>query len=493
MPHTFAPPPARPAVPPPSFPAAPAAPAPAPVADDRKISLSLAAILRGLPLSALTVEPNTVPDDVRVTLPFAPIEPQLSQGRVTVPEALFAGALPEGHREVLASDSGLSEIPLPLQEVFQNLPPAALAIRQDQVVEEVGNAYPTPFSQKADEDAQRFASPAAGEAPVAAPPAAPEAAAPSAPTIAFDRPLSAAPVPAEPVPEAAVVLPAEEPTVAEDQEKDDASGEEFGNLFVEETAPARDIPLDFGHDQPAEVETPAVEAKAPVEEKPEPAAPVEKPEPPAAELKPEPPVTEEPKPVLPAEEKPAAPPAPAPEAKREEPAPARTEEPKLAEPAPATNGSNGHAPERAASVRPAAANLPDSVLQTLFMTEDELDAKGIVRLVSALPGLEGCAVMFEDGLQLAGNFPSESDMEGFSAMAPPFFKRTRNFTGEINLGALHALTLHTERGLVSFFMHEHICLSVRHAGRGFLPGVREKLEVVTRELARMYATTAQTH
>ena len=37
-------------------------------------------------------------------------------------------------------------------------------------------------------------------------------------------------------------------------------------------------------------------------------------------------------------------------------------------------------------------------------------------------------------------------------------------------------------------MHDHICLSVRHAGRGFLPGVREKLEVVTRELARMYTS-----
>ena len=101
--------------------------------------------------------------------------------------------------------------------------------------------------------------------------------------------------------------------------------------------------------------------------------------------------------------------------------------------------------------------------------------------------------MFEDGLQLAGNFPSEGDAEGFSAMAPPFFKRSRNFTGEINLGALHALTLHTERGLVSFFMHDHVCLSVRHSGRGFLPGVREKLEVVTRELAKLYATTAQAH
>ena len=514
MPHTFAPPPVRPAVPPLSFAAAPAPAAPpAPVADDRKIHLSLAAILRGLPLSALTVEPNTVSDDVRVTLPFALVEPQLAQGRVVIPQAVFAGALPESHREVLASNSGLSEVPLPLQEVFQNLPPAALAIRQDQVVEEIGNAYPTPFSQKADEDAQRFGSSAAGEAPAAAPAAAPASAAPSAPPapeISVDRPLPAEPAIEDVAPEAATDAPAPKPAAREDEAEEDAPGEEFANLFVEESVPVRDIPLDFSGDKPVEAAEPVVEAKAPAEETPEPAAPEEvRPEPSGVESRLTPPAPEEPTPKAAPEEKPAemaepklaAPvgekaadqPAPAPAARREEPAAERVEAPKPPEPAPATNGFNGHAPERSVPVRPAAAptaSVQDSALQSLFMTEDELDAKSIVRLVSALPGLEGCAVMFEDGLQLAGNFPSEGDTEGFSAMAPPFFKRSRNFTGEINLGALHALTLHTERGLVSFFMHEHICVSVRHSGRGFLPGVREKLEVVTRELARMYATTA---
>ena len=516
MPHTFAPPPVRPAVPPLSFAPAPAPAAPpAPAADDRKIHLSLAAILRGLPLSALTVEPNTVPDDVRVTLPFALVEPQLAQGRVVIPQATFAGALPESHREVLASNSGLAEVPLPLQEVFQNLPPAALAIRQDQVVEEIGHAYPTPFSQKADEDAQRFGSPAAGEAPAAAQVAAPEPVAPGAPPeseVSVDRPLPAEPKVEDVLPEAAAIdASAPKPAVPEEETEEDVSGEEFANLFVEEPVPARDIPLDFGGDKPADMAEPLVEAKAPAEEKPEPAAPEEaRPEASDAGSKLALPTPEEPKPEAAREEKPAETaepnpealagekpddrPAPTLEAKREESAAEREETPKPAEPALALKGMNGHAPEPTAPVRPAptpAANLQDSALQSLFMTEDELDAKSIVRLVSALPGLEGCAVMFEDGLQLAGNFPAESDMEGFSAMAPPFFKRSRNFTGEINLGALHALTLYTERGLVSFFMHEHICLSVRHSsGRGFLPGVREKLEAVTRELARMYATAA---
>ena len=59
-------------------------------------------------------------------------------------------------------------------------------------------------------------------------------------------------------------------------------------------------------------------------------------------------------------------------------------------------------------------------------------------------------------------------------MSPPFYKRTMNFASELKLGALQAFTIYTETGLLSFFMHDDICMSVRHAGRGFLPGVREK-------------------
>ena len=125
------------------------------------------------------------------------------------------------------------------------------------------------------------------------------------------------------------------------------------------------------------------------------------------------------------------------------------------------------------------------------MTEDELDAKTVVRHVCLLPGITGCGVMFADGLRLAGNFP-DGDAEGFSAMAPPFFKRSGNFAHEARLGGLQAVTLYTDDALVSFFMHDDICLSVRHTGRGFLPGVREKLGIVVRELARMYSSEKPT-
>ena len=101
-PHAFPPPPSR--RPrrrrPRSRPRRPTRP---PAADDRKIELGLAAILRGLPCPRSTVEPTSVPDDVRITLPFALIEPQLSQGRVVRAAGRCSPRrCPKAHREVLA-------------------------------------------------------------------------------------------------------------------------------------------------------------------------------------------------------------------------------------------------------------------------------------------------------------------------------------------------------------------------------------------------------
>ena len=125
------------------------------------------------------------------------------------------------------------------------------------------------------------------------------------------------------------------------------------------------------------------------------------------------------------------------------------------------------------------------------MVEDDLDAKKVVKLASQLPGMKACTIMFTDGLKLAGNFSADQESEGFCAMTPAFFQKARTFTRELSLGELSAFTIHTERGLLmSFFMHENVCVSVAHSGRGFVPGVREKLQNITRQVAALYSTKA---
>ena len=368
--------------------------------------------MRGLPASAFAKEPEHVSDEASISLPFRLIQPQLSTGRITLPISVFIASLPEAYRDVIATDAGLTEVPLPLQEIFLNLPSSALSIRADQIVEEAGSTYLTPFSQKAEEDAKRFtpsnAAPPVLEEPAAAP---------------------AKISPPETVPESEAVADAEglfAPLVEEPK-----PATEMG------PTPAAPVPTEAPSEPPRDEKPVSTEVEAAGDVRPAPSSSAETDEPPAAIE-----TVDEPKPK---------------------------------------------AKAGAGASQPAPLTPAETVLQKLFMTEDELDAKTVVKLVSQLPGINGCAVMFGDGLRLAGNFPENGHAEGFSAMSPPFYKRTMNFASELKLGELQAFTIYTDTGLLSFFMHDDICMSVRHAGRGFLPGVREKLETVTRELAQMYS------
>lgn len=379
-----------------------------PVAKDQLIEMSLAAVLRGFPSTALVVEPTSVPDSARISLPFGLIEPQLSNGRVTIPLPVFRDALPSAFSHVLDGDCDLTEAPIPLQEVFQNLPANAISQRDDQIIEEARNTFPTPFSQKAEEDARRFGTPPPTVAAVAVEPTV------EAPVIA---PPEEAPAPVEEPP----VAPAPAETFADQAEVSESivPTEEAPAAIPDPESPAEQPP-DVSPEEPVQPEAPLKEAGDPL--------------------------------------------ASAPPATEETPAPVPKAIPPL--------------------VRPA-----DSALQTLFMTEDELDARMVARLASQLPGVNACSVMFQDGLLLASSQPQDGQTEGFSAMAPALFHKMLNFITELSLGELQACTLYTEDGLLSLFAHGDICLSVRHSGRGFLPGIREKFVTITRELAAMYAPT----
>lgn len=164
-----------------------------------KIALPLLPILKSLPPMQLTGDPGCVPPDVRLELPFALIEPQLAAGRISVTAKVFEVCLPVSFRGLFQAGSGAVDVSLPLQEVLKNLPAASLRMRDDQVDEEAGQNFATPFSAKAEEDAKRFNVPAK---PVAKPVVA--------------EPVAAA-VPVAPVAEPAKPEPvvANEPSVAD--------------------------------------------------------------------------------------------------------------------------------------------------------------------------------------------------------------------------------------------------------------------------------------
>jgi hypothetical protein len=121
-----------------------------------KIALALKPILNTLPPFQVTGDINAVPKDARIEFPFALIEPQLASGRIALKPADFAKALPAEYRSLFSADEAAAVVSLPLQDVLKNLPSTTLRMRDDQIEQEKGEDFATPFSAKAEEDAKRF-------------------------------------------------------------------------------------------------------------------------------------------------------------------------------------------------------------------------------------------------------------------------------------------------------------------------------------------------
>jgi predicted regulator of Ras-like GTPase activity (Roadblock/LC7/MglB family) len=237
---------------------------------------------------------------------------------------VFEVSLPETYRGLFKSGDGAADVSLPLQEVLKNLPTASLRMRDDQVEQEAGSNFATPFSAKAEEDAKRFNVPAT---PVAKP------------------------VVPEPV------------TVA-----------------IEEIA--------------------AADTAAPTE----------------------------------------------------------------------------------VSDRPLR-----TPLQVALDTDEKLDAKGVVAQINKIPGVKSCAILFGDGLSLAGTLPAELETDGLCAMAPSLMQRIENHLVDTKLGMIKGMTLSCTKGAITFFMHENLCLAALHASLDLPTETREKLARVIHELSRKYS------
>ena len=121
------------------------------------ITLSLKAVLQNLPAFQLNGDVGTVPEEERLTLPLALIEPQLASGRISIAPDVFEAALPEKHRGLFQADEVKTPVALPLEEVLKNLPATILKLRDDQEGFALDSDFETPFSVKAKEDARRFA------------------------------------------------------------------------------------------------------------------------------------------------------------------------------------------------------------------------------------------------------------------------------------------------------------------------------------------------
>ena len=80
-------------------------------------------------------------------------------------------------------------------------------------------------------------------------------------------------------------------------------------------------------------------------------------------------------------------------------------------------------------------------------------------------------------------FRQAPDGTTFSAL-PDVFHNLLKLASDLGVSDARNFTLQTDRGMVAFFSEGPACLAVMHEGRQFAPGVRERLVLIFRELAR---------
>ena len=130
----------------------------------------------------------------------------------------------------------------------------------------------------------------------------------------------------------------------------------------------------------------------------------------------------------------------------------------------------------------------ESSMQALFLTEEKLTVARVIELCCELPGIHSCVLAHETVLIAAHNAPTNIDLVSLSAHASEMLAAMRTSTARMGVGSVPAVTLHTEKGVISFFHRDDLTMLVFHKDRGFVPGVREKMAAVLGELTKARLT-----
>lgn len=123
-------------------------------------------------------------------------------------------------------------------------------------------------------------------------------------------------------------------------------------------------------------------------------------------------------------------------------------------------------------------------LQAIFLTEETLTPERIVELCGGFPGINSCVLSRGAGIIASHNVPDSIDIISLSAHALDMIRAMRESSAKMGVGAIPAVTLHSEKGPITFFHEDDLCFLVLHKDRGFVPGVREKLQQVVHHLAQ---------
>lgn len=127
-------------------------------------------------------------------------------------------------------------------------------------------------------------------------------------------------------------------------------------------------------------------------------------------------------------------------------------------------------------------------LQALFLSEETMTVNRVIELCGGLPGINSCVLAHGSVVVASHNVPDGVDLVSMSANAADMLQAMRNSSARMGVGTVPAVTLHTEKGVISFFNRDDLTMLVFHKDRGFVPGVREKMAAVLGELTKARLT-----
>jgi hypothetical protein len=146
-------------------------------------------------------------------------------------------------------------------------------------------------------------------------------------------------------------------------------------------------------------------------------------------------------------------------------------------------------PETAVSTIPTKP-VPDfSSLQSIFLTDEQLDMPTVIGKISTMPGLQTALLHTADGRRLSGEVGDEQFERTALTLFPVLFGQVKKQLDEQEYIGLETLTLCWRQEQISVFSDGRLCLSVRHSCRPFKPGVREKLSLIFSRLAEALSSS----
>jgi competence ComEA-like helix-hairpin-helix protein len=129
---------------------------------------------------------------------------------------------------------------------------------------------------------------------------------------------------------------------------------------------------------------------------------------------------------------------------------------------------------------------PHALNRLLGVEHDrELSLQEIVRLTSALPGVDGCMLAMSDGLFLTGELPPHLDRNAVSVFAPQLFKKIGRYMRELRVGQIRRFTIFTDQQPISIFRAGDVYLIVIHDTRHFSKALLRRCERISQEIAHL--------